>query len=101
MSEYISKEAAKDNVSQFLSTHAFVVLPELRKSFDKIPSADVRENIHGEWIFYDEEFYPKCRFASAVHHRIRECSICHHKIADFVGNMDFCPNCGAYMKGET
>lgn len=52
----------------------------------------------GEWIFYDEEFYQQGRFAS-VHHRIKECSICHHKIADFVGNMNFCPNCGAMMKG--
>ena len=53
----------------------------------------------GEWIFYDEEFYQQGRFAN-VTHRIRECSICHHKIADFVGNMDFCPNCGADMRGK-
>lgn len=53
----------------------------------------------GEWVFYDEEFYPQGRFES-VNHRIRECSICHHKIADFVGNMNFCPNCGADMRGE-
>lgn len=68
-----------------------------RENMLNVPSADVRENIYGEWIFYDEEFYQQGRFA-CTHHRIRECSICHHQIADFVGNMDFCPNCGANMK---
>ncbi len=53
----------------------------------------------GVWIYYTEEFYQQSRFA-AIHHDIRECSICHHKIADFVGNMDFCPNCGADMRGD-
>lgn len=92
MSEYISREAAKDNVSQFLSTHAFVILPEIRKSFDKIPSADVRENIHGEWIREDI-------------HSSWKCSRCNtYAIEDFEHceiRSPFCPNCGAYMKGET
>lgn len=97
MSEYISREAAKDNVSQFLSTHAFVVLPELRKSFDKIPSADVRENIHGEWILT----YRDC----GVEYYL--CSKCNSGRAvidgDFYRSLDEfkkCPICGADMRGE-
>lgn len=59
----------------------------------------LKDRPKGEWVFYDEEFYQQGRFAN-VAHRIRECSICHHKIADFVGNMNFCPNCGADMRGK-
>ena len=87
MSEYISREAAKDNVSQFLSTHAFVVLPELRKSFDKIPSADVRENVHGEWK----------RISPAG---IYECSCCGQNVmTSDIECYKFCHGCGTRMRG--
>lgn len=100
MSDYISREQAIKSI--YGGANTVIYTREVVKTIDSLPSADVRENVHGEWIFYDEEFYPQCRFASAVNHRIRECSICHHKIADFNGEMRFCPNCGADMrKGET
>jgi len=87
MSEYISKEAAKDNVSQFLSTHAFVVLPELRKSFDKIPSADVRENVHGEWIPY-----PGGYVCSNCRKKDRKTAMINMKA------YQYCPDCGCKMR---
>ena len=101
MSEYISREELLEK-EKYLSDWNIDLHYIDSEDVKTIPSADVRPNIHGEWIFYDEEFYQQGRFAN-VAHRIRECSICHHKIADFVGNMDFCPNCGADMrepKGE-
>lgn len=55
-----------------------------------IPSADRPQ---GEWIYHkeillDEEYYPS-RF---------ECDQCHHYV--IAGNdRNFCPNCGAKMKG--
>lgn len=100
MSDYISRDWLSNAVHNFFKgLNHNVTEEDIQAYINAVPSADVRVNIHGEWIFYDEEFYPQCRFASAVHHRIRECSICHHKIADFAGNMDFCPNCGADMRG--
>lgn len=66
----------------------------------QIPSADVRENIHGVWIHYNDEFYSPDRLTPVLRH-IVECSVCHHKIADFHGLMNFCTNCGADMRGET
>lgn len=82
---------------EILKEMAFTATETQRRALEDAISA-LSEN-KGEWVFYDEEFYPQGRFES-VNHRIRECSICHHKIADFVGNMNFCPNCGADMRGE-
>ena len=48
--------------------------------------ADVRENVHGEWIHYDGEFDYDF-----------ECSECGYSVWD---NSNFCPNCGCSMKGE-
>ncbi len=58
----------------------------------KLPAADVREVVRGEWIMNDE-----CRTV---------CSLCGNVVA-FVSHADkrwefgnFCPNCGADMRRE-
>ena len=57
---------------------------------NEMPSADVRENVHGEWI--DETFEPY----GLVFHPFK-CNLCgEHSECD----SDFCPNCGADMRGE-
>lgn len=63
---------------------------------DTIPSADVRENVRGEWI-------DAWRSAmDGTRHWYRECSECGYERDD--DNIDkdtnFCPNCGADMRGE-
>ena len=50
----------------------------------------------GHWIKYDKEYFTTKRL-TPVTHSIRECSECHTEIADFCGEMRFCPNCGAKM----
>ena len=63
------------------------------KSIDEIPTADVRENVRGEWIQ---------RGLRGQYH----CSNCKHEILTnvFFDNNDvkrlwkFCPNCGADMR---
>lgn len=57
------------------------------------PTADVRENVRGEWINYDKKY------------RLATCSKC-NKITMFelwgtkVKFYDYCPNCGADMRVE-
>lgn len=50
-------------------------------------TADVRENVKGEWI--------RCEDDEWIHY---ECSVCgeiiHHE------TLNFCPNCGAEMRGD-
>ena len=50
------------------------------------PAADVRENVRGEWIYKD---YKTC------------CSKCFSPYGvRYDGENNFCPNCGADMRGE-
>lgn len=51
----------------------------------------------GYWIKYDEGFYVVDKLKPVVH-SIRECSECHTKIADFSGELKYCPNCKARME---
>lgn len=53
----------------------------------------------GYWIKYDKE-YSTAEKLTPVIHSIRECSECHTRIADFCGEMKYCPNCGAKMESE-
>ena len=61
---------------------------------DTQPTADVRENVRGEWIKPisrgDVLSYGKAYY---------ECDQC-HKVAFFGNEMNFCPNCGADMRGD-
>jgi hypothetical protein len=51
----------------------------------------------GYWIKYDEGYYVIDKLKPVVH-SIRECSECHTKIADFCGELKYCPNCKAKME---
>lgn len=55
------------------------------------PTADVRENVKGEWITANEQPYFRKHYNNVV------CSVCHRK-GD--SRWNFCPNCGAKMRGE-
>lgn len=67
---------------------AYEVIAEL----DAQPTADVRENVKGEWIKLDEE---------PVY--IIECSECGDKLLNMIGQPlpKFCSNCGADMRPIT
>ena len=51
------------------------------------PSADVRENVSGEWIDERDPLTLKC-------------SECGYRVMRY-NNTNFCPNCGADMRGES
>ena len=55
---------------------------QITSLIEGLPSADVRENIHGHWIATSE---------------CDTCSECHFKV---VAGFNFCPNCGADMSGK-
>lgn len=58
------------------------------KDIKDMPIADVRENVNGEWIEEQNCYY--------------RCSVCGKHYPSFRDNMEynFCPNCGADMRGE-
>ncbi len=84
MSDYISREELlkhqyRIDDSASLSTRDVVNVEDI----EDCPPADVRENIHGEWINGDETRW--------------KCSVCHYGVLDW-NNTPFCPNCGADMR---
>lgn len=54
------------------------------------PTADVRENIRGEWVYHTEPLA-----GSPYGHYT--CSLCDEMSWD---ESNFCPNCGAQMRGD-
>lgn len=88
MSEYYisTKKLKKKKVYLFQTVFGAFPKNEWFYKYDdihSIPAADVRENIHGHWIAT-----PECD----------TCSECHFKV---VAGFNFCPHCGADMRGET
>lgn len=89
MAEYIEKEAAKRELYSAFAFHSYAG-GMAASVLDKIPAADVRENVVGEWIQAEEKPYMRKHFHTMV------CSNC-RKRKD--GKWNFCPHCGAEMTG--
>lgn len=60
---------------------------EFCKAIDSVPSADRPQ---GEWIMHFDDIWPE---ESSM-----ECSVCHEEQPLGIDD-NFCPNCGARMKG--
>lgn len=91
MAEYIEREALREVVTHLrfgkhLNKDAALNLME--RAIDNLPPADVVERKCGEWI--DDTFCSNCRWYAE--------DADGHIIMSF-GN--FCPNCGADMRGES
>ena len=54
-------------------------------------SEKAREPKHGEWIVHFDDLFPE--------ESTEECSICHAEQMINGNDDNFCPNCGAHMKG--
>ena len=79
MSDYISRQAA----FEALEKHGVSTT-----NISRVPIADVRENVRGEWIFpYEDKKYKRC-------------SVCGKTFYSIPATSNFCPNCGAEMRGD-
>ena len=76
MSDYISRQAAIEALAGWKISP--IVL-------DPVPAADVRENVRGEWQDYEDHEF--------IYH---VCSICGYESVD---QTEYCPKCGADMRG--
>ena len=56
----------------------------------EMPTADVRENVRGEWVYHTEPL-------AGLPYGHYTCSLCDKVSWD---EPNFCPNCGAQMIGE-
>lgn len=76
------RKALRECVSELCRDICIVIDAEL--------TADVRENVKGEWIWIEESKDVWCP--------VGRCSLCHCLHA---GASNFCPNCGADMRGKS
>ena len=104
MSDYISRQAAIEAVEKCqqykVSKEDYAVdFAEVKTELMMLPTADVRENVRGEWL-------PMKRFGGEKGQKPDVmCSVCHAP-ALWLGTLgcirsNYCPNCGADMRGES
>ena len=99
MSRYIDADALRHRVLYFADARNLNGNHEQAKAYnhclcmiDEQKTADVQEVVHGEWKKMDK------------HGRNIQCSICGntlnlHGVNAGRGDANFCPNCGADMRG--
>ena len=92
MKEYICKQDLINNINEGLITSYFGHdAIEVMAEIEYMPAADVTETVYGEWV-YDRTYYE----ADECY-----CSICNQFMTTARGvRMNYCPNCGANMKGK-
>ena len=94
MADYIDRDKAIKEVLEWateLNHPTMLVKEDAIGILKMMPSADVRENVRGEWIRGDAE---KLQGAA-------RCSACGGTCYKGRHYFNFCPNCGADMRGES
>ena len=95
MSDYISREVLMQKFADHVrrsNNSDFAPTPTWNEAVDIVehfPDADVVERKHGKWI--------DCKGSNGRDYR--KCSECLHT-QDITGLLNFCPNCGADMRGD-
>jgi len=88
MSDMISRDEVLAIIAELKKEYPTHSVPDaeakvaLRKAADKIRAIDAVSVVHGEWIVKQSGF--------------AECSVCEES---FFSDYNYCPNCGARMKG--
>lgn len=96
MAEYIKREDAVHalNIAFMGRTDAIKSQIDALCILERVPTADVRENVRGEWEIYDYEYDDEDE------HPIIKCSRCGYLPPEEMDTYNFCPNCGVDMRGE-
>lgn len=79
-----------DTDKEFPHNEVFIVDDVYEEIIEQLPPADVRENIHGTW----EEW------KVGKYEGVPICSVCKHGFPLGFNQYNFCPNCGADMRGK-
>ena len=88
---YIDAEKLKEYFFRPYSNEESYSNIDIRNIINEQPSADVRENVHGNWVGIDDE--PCETF---------ECDKCGFVLDDWIQGAlyNFCPNCNADMRRQ-
>ena len=89
MDDLISRQAAIDSLLDALydlDEHDFVDKLFIEEELKRVPNIQSKQKT-GQWLINSDGYYPYC-------------SICKNEPQGRIMT-DYCPNCGAYMKGES
>ena len=88
--EYIKREAVIKGFTDLLQKPGDIYPTDITTMMQRVPAEDVRSVVRGEWIcLYDGNY--KCSACGAWYAV---------ELEPTEVEMNFCPNCGADMKGE-
>ena len=94
MSRYIDADKAIKDCQSLRETYLI----------DSQPTADVRENVKGRWVEVVDrtEMYDKEGVKTwGMLFQCNQCGFILNAIEGHTGQYNFCPNCGAEMRGES
>lgn len=90
MQRYIDAEKLKKDMCIPVTISYYETVQLVNETIDDQPTADVRENVRGEWIEITNE-------TEEWYWHPSKCSVCGAEMLLSFDN--FCPNCGADMRG--
>ena len=94
MSEYIKREYAVDAVNDVYYNTPDIDLSceKFEAAILKIPAADVAPVRHGRWLGWGKSGTP-------TYENYGTCSVCGEDAEIYTEHRNYCPNCGADMRG--
>ena len=105
MTDYISRQAAINSVWRAVELeNSYAMKHQIYTDLKTIPAADVRENVRGEWIAVVDktEMYDKEGVKTwGTLFQCNKCGFVLNAVEGHTGQYNFCPNCGANMRGES
>lgn len=91
-SDLISRKALLDLYDGLEGKGLRIPIDVLILNIEDQPTVDSVEVVHGEWINHFDDLFPAESY--------QECSVCHHETMGYLLEDNYCPNCGADMRGE-
>ena len=100
MSRYIDADKLqKDGWKLYREKHGLATSTFETMELDCVPIAGVRENVRGEWEHWGSPFSDESEVIDTI-----VCSVCGARFIEpkdeTKGEYNYCPNCGADMRGE-
>lgn len=96
MNDYISRQAAIEAIKNDALGQVYYSKKEAIECLNAVPAANVRPVVHGKWVKIYEDGEP-----AIEQHQIGVfCSKCMKIPKDRFTESEFCPNCGADMRGK-
>ena len=94
LSDYALQESPNWGANGYGNQDAYDAINECIKAIDDQPTADVRENVRGHWELKTCDLYG---LADKVTAWANYCSVCGYHYGT---PYNFCPHCGADMRGD-